>query len=123
MICPECGTEFDGGVEVCADCEVALVDAPADGGDGGEVELVPLVESMDVGFFSAVTAALEAAGIAWFVQGEESLGLLPRDGRQPSEPGVHVAVIYADRNRLEEAQTLVDRCDPVLDGVQSGPRH
>jgi hypothetical protein len=114
MLCPDCGTEYEEGVSTCADCDVALVDASEDGEEEeGMAEFSPLVESTDVTFFSLLTARLEEADIPWFVQGEESLGVLPRDGRTAQEPGAQVAVVYVAAKRLEKAQLLVESLDPV----------
>jgi hypothetical protein len=114
MFCPECETDYEEGVSVCADCGVALVDEDGDGQEEHEeTEFVALVESTDVVFFSLLTGALEEAGIPWFVQGEESLGLLPRDGRHSREPGVQVAVVYVGESRLEAARRMVEALDPV----------
>src|SRR4051794_21598394 len=114
MFCPECGVEFEDDVSVCADCEVALVDGNGeDEEEDGEMSFAPLVESMDVGFFSMVTSRLEEAGIPWFVQGEESLGVLPRDGRSAKEPGAQVAMVYVAAHRSADAWELVESLDPV----------
>ncbi|HEX3531913.1 MAG TPA: hypothetical protein VH988_33055 [Thermoanaerobaculia bacterium] len=119
MFCPDCGAEFEEGVSVCADCDVALVAESADEQDeheSGAVEFSPLVESTEVGFFSLITTRLEEANIPWFVQGEESLGVLPRDGRLPRNPGAQVAVVYVANNRVEAARQLMESLDPVAVG-------
>lgn len=119
MFCPDCGVEFEEGVTVCADCDVALVDEGADEQDeheGGPVEFSPLVESTEVGFFSLITTRLEEANIPWFVQGEESLGVLPHDGGKPQSPGAQVAVVYVANNRFEAARQLMESLDPVAVG-------
>ncbi|HEX7182714.1 MAG TPA: DUF2007 domain-containing protein [Thermoanaerobaculia bacterium] len=115
MLCPECGFEYEEGVVRCEVCEVPLVDEVHD----EPTDFVPLAESTDVVFFSLLTSRLEEAGIPWFVQSEESLGLLPRDGRGSREPGVQVVSIYVAENRFEQAQTLAKDLDPVgaLEGM------
>lgn len=117
MICPECGSEYESGVPDCADCDVPLVDEGAEE-DVEEVEFAPLVESTDVAYFSLMTAQLEEAGIPWFVQGETSLGILPRDGRKSGGPGADVVTVYVAENRFKEARQLVKDLDPVSAGME-----
>jgi hypothetical protein len=75
------------------------------------------MESTDVVFFSLLTSRLEEDDIPWFVQAEESLGLLPRDGRTAAAPGKQVAVIYVAKSRLEMARQLAESLDPVGAGA------
>lgn len=115
MVCPECGFEYEEGVARCEVCEVPLVEEAHE----EPTDFVPFVESTDVVFFSLITSRLEEAGIPWFVQSEESLGLLPRDGKGSREPGAQVVTIYVAENRIEQAQALVRDLDPVgaLEGL------
>jgi hypothetical protein len=115
MICPECGVEYVHGVSECEDCEVPLVEERAEGTE--DVEFAPFVESTDVVFFGLVTARLEEAGIPWFVQGETSLGDLPRDGASPGRTGDEVVTIYVAENRFDRARQLVRDFDPVGAGA------
>lgn len=88
MHCPECGLEYGEDSVHCVDCEVVLVgESSEEEAEEEPIEFQRLVEVADVTDFSAVTARLEDAGIAWFVQNENS-------------PGV---VIYVAQNRLPEA--------------------
>ena len=95
LFCPNCLLEFEEGLTRCGECDVELVDAIE---EEGELEFQPLLEVTEAGFFGHVTECLEEAGIAWFVQSEESLGLLPRDERAgPGRPGDNVATIYVEK--------------------------
>ncbi|HKH47315.1 MAG TPA: DUF2007 domain-containing protein [Thermoanaerobaculia bacterium] len=111
MICPECGSEYENDVPDCEGCEVPLVEEVDDGVE--EVDFAPLVESTDVAYFGLVTARLEEAGIPWFVQGETSLGVLPRDGGEMGDPGEEVVTVHVAENRFREARQLVRDLDPV----------
>ena len=111
MICPECGLEYEDGVLDCESCQVPLMDEEAE--DAEDAEFTPLVESTDVAYFGSLTAELEEAGIPWFVQGETSLGLLPRDGGETGRAGDEVVTVYVALTRLDEAHQLVRDFDPV----------
>ncbi|HYU31662.1 MAG TPA: hypothetical protein VEW48_05825 [Thermoanaerobaculia bacterium] len=115
MICPECGLEYENDVADCAGCEVPLVEEAADGVE--EIEFAPLVESTDVAYFGLVTERLEEVGIPWFVQGETSLGVLPRDGGDLGEHGDEVVTIYVAETRFRQARQLVRDLDPVGAGT------
>jgi hypothetical protein len=96
----------------CEECEVDLVE-----GGEGEIKYLPFLETTEVDSFARVTHYLEEAGIAWFVQSEESLGLLPRDDRaEPGPPGDRVATIYVDKARLAKARELVGKPEAVAAG-------
>lgn len=116
MMCPECGGEYESDVLVCEECEVLLVDAEDDD-DEEEVEFTRFVESTDVTYFALVTTRLEEAGIPWFVQGETSLGMLPRDGRDLGRSGDEVVTVYVAESRVRDARQLVRDFDPVGAGA------
>ena len=104
MHCPECGLEYGEDSVHCEDCEVVLVGDSSEEEEeeeGEPVEFQRLVEVADVADFSAVTTRLEEAGIPWFVQNENS-------------PGV---VVYVAENRLPEALVVLESA--VGAGVQS----
>ncbi len=86
-------------------------------GGEAEIEYLPLLETTEIEPFARVTNALEDEGIAWFVQSEESLGLLPRDDRAgPGAPGDRVATIYVDKARFARARELVGATEAVSAG-------
>jgi hypothetical protein len=112
LFCPNCLSEYEEGSTWCDECDVELVE-----GGEGEIEYLPLLEATDVELFARITGSLEDSGIAWFVQSEESLGLLPRDGRpEPGPPGERVATVYVDKTRLARARELVGTPETVAAG-------
>lgn len=114
MFCPNCLSEYEEGSSWCEQCEVELVGADE---EEGEIEFLPLLEVTEMDLFGQVTECLEEAGIAWFVQSEESLGLLPRDGRaEPGRPGESVATVYVDKARLDHARRLCGMAETVAAG-------
>jgi hypothetical protein len=115
MMCPECQVEYESDVLVCEECEVLLVGDEEDAEE--EVEFTRFVESTDVTYFALVTTRLEEAGIPWFVQGETSLGMLPRDGRDLGRSGDEVVTVYVAENRVRDARQLVRDFDPVGAGA------
>jgi hypothetical protein len=112
LFCPNCLSEYEEGSTWCDECDAELVE-----GEEGEIEYLPLLEVTGAALFARVTGALEDSGIAWFVQSEESLGLLPRDGRpEPGPPGERVATVYVDKTRLARARELVGAPETVAAG-------
>ncbi len=98
----------------CERCDVVLVGEAESGESEGEVEFVPFLEVTEMELFGRVTNELEEAGIPWFVQSEESLGLLPRDGfAGPGAPGTQVAAVYIARGREAEARERIGEPEPV----------
>ena len=116
MFCPNCLSEYEEGSTRCDDCEVDLFEAEEEE-EEGEIEFGPLLEVTDVELFARVAASLDEAGIAWFVQSEESLGLLPRNGRpETGRPGEKVATVYVDKARAQRARELVGEPETVAAG-------
>ena len=68
-----------------------MADTPARLVQVTEVELLPVIKSV-----------LEAAGIPYFVQGEEASALFPLEGSLPM-----AAVVHVPSDRLEEARDLL----------------
>jgi hypothetical protein len=70
MFCPSCGSEYREGFSSCADCEVALVDAPvlASHPDPGDVETV--FATGDPVLLVTAKSLLGEAGIPYLTRGE-----------------------------------------------------
>lgn len=105
MFCPECGLDYEEGVSLCMDCEVALVEEPEQE-QAGSAEFVPVVEVTDVVAFALITSRLEEEGVPWFVQSEPPLGL-------PTEPEGPVAMIYVAENSVAQALRIVEEASLV----------
>ena len=78
MFCPDCGAEYRPEFTECAECGVSLVNAlPAEERPDPDSKTVPVFRTSDAMLLPIVKSLLESAGIEYFVQGEEALGLLP----------------------------------------------
>jgi hypothetical protein len=78
MFCPDCGAEYRSEITTCADCGVPLVHAlPAEELPDPDAKLVPVFRTTDPTALPVVTSLLESAGIEYYVQGGEALGLIP----------------------------------------------
>lgn len=77
MICPQCRAEYREGFATCADCGVALVVAlpVVEAPDAAGWEVV--FRSADPSLMPVIESALDAAGIPYTIDGEESSGLFP----------------------------------------------
>lgn len=115
MFCPECRSEFRPGVHRCPDCDTALVSAlPIERHDEpGETAVV--LRTGDATFLPIAVALLESAEIPFWVEGEESWGMLPFWlGQRPiSGHGIEV-VVRVPAARAAEATALLERqSDPA----------
>ena len=72
MFCPQCQSEYREGFTTCADCGVALVDAPLDGVDeeNPDEEWVTVLETGDPGELALAHSLLDAEGITAMFPGE-----------------------------------------------------
>jgi hypothetical protein len=105
MYCPKCKAEYREGFTRCADCEVELVDALPEAGEGAlksmpRGPLVPLWEGENLALHSSLLQELEAAGIRYF---DEPMSVYPGARRAVPFPivpmvkfGYQVAVISSD---------------------------
>lgn len=78
MFCPDCGAEYRPEIRECADCGVPLVPAlPPEEAPDPDARIVPVFRTTDAMILPIVKGLLDSAGIEYFVQGEEALGLIP----------------------------------------------
>lgn len=78
MFCPDCGAEYRPEVMECAECGVPLVPAlPEEEAPTPDAKIVPVFRTTDPMLLPIVTSLIESAGIEYFVQGEEALGIIP----------------------------------------------
>jgi hypothetical protein len=78
MFCPDCGAEYRPEITECAECQVRLVSSlPAEEAPTPDAKIVPVFRTTDAMMLPIVTSLIESAGIEYFVQGEEALGLIP----------------------------------------------
>jgi len=120
MQCPECGAEYREGFTRCHDCGVTLVSDPAgadprstadarsSGAADDQPALVPVLRTTDPAFLPVVKSLLASAGVPYFVQGEEAMGLFPLGSfgghHDRSRLG---AVIHVPAARVDEVRELL----------------
>ena len=93
---------------------------PVDPEEGHEAP-VCVWETSDPAVLPVIESLLQAAEIPFFVQGEESLGMLPMGGiggtHSTLRKGI-VARILVEPARAEEARTLIDATTEVSDEAE-----
>lgn len=110
MFCPECRSEFRPDIRRCPDCDTALVSAlPLERHDDPG-ESVVVLRTGDATFLPIAVALLESAEIPFWVEGEESWGMLPFWlGQRPiSGHGIEV-VVRVPAARAAEATALLEQ--------------
>lgn len=73
-------------------------------------EYVPVWSTTDSALLPLIRSVLTAAGVPYFVQGEESLGLFPMGGIGGSQSTFRkglAAKVLVPRDRREEAERLI----------------
>ena len=110
MFCPDCGAEYRPEIKECADCRIPLVVAlPPDEGDP-DAEIVPVFRTTDSALLPIVKSLLESAGIDYYVQGEEALGLIPVGsmGSSVSRASLGAIVHVNDEDAASVRELLAD---------------
>lgn len=75
----------------------------------GPDDLVPVFRTADISLLAVVKSLLDSAGIDYFVQGEEALGLFPVGPLGGSLVGKAIAaVVMVPAERAEEAEALLE---------------
>ena len=116
MICPSCHVEYRPGFEICADCDVALVDE----GDLGaaeevlrarvdELDLAPFHETANADELGVVLENFEENGIAYVVQAGTALTLLAGPGHAVTLPEEWSARILVPGGHLDRARECLRR--------------
>ncbi len=82
MFCPDCGSEYEDGVERCSDCGSALVAALPEARPPGYVEYVEIPGVYDAGAMAVVKSLLGGEGIEHYFSDENVYaGKIPLQGR------------------------------------------
>lgn len=109
MFCPTCGGEFQPGIERCPDCEEILVEQlPEESHEAGE--MVEVFETADADLLPVVKSVLQAAGVPFFIQGEEAFNLIPLGGiAGPFARHGLAARFWVPEDRAPEAEEILSQ--------------
>ena len=126
MICPNCRAEYRPGFEICADCDVALVEegdvaaAEALGGPVDELALAPFHETASSDELGILLENFEENGIAYVVQAGTALSLLAGSGAGGILPEEWGARILVPGGELARARELLRRLREAATGGREG---
>lgn len=99
MFCPVCKSEFREAVDRCEPCGADLVDSlPPD----ADPEMTVVLRTNNQPLLSTFESALTAAGIPFFVRGEEAASLMPVN-----------AVLVVPRAHVAAAKELLKGVEPA----------
>ena len=107
MFCPGCGAEYDPGVTVCGECQVALVEEAPDFEPHFQ-NTVCVFESPNQSEIAMAESLLQGAEIPYVVQNEQSQGLIGAIVRES---------IFA---RIEVKPEFVDAASELLADLNEG---
>lgn len=104
MFCPRCRAEYREGFTVCADCHIPLVDElPAEEEpEHLDMRFVKVLETNDPTDVVQIKAALDAARIDYFIQGEVQQFMVPFT--QPAALMVPEGEVERAREALKDVQ-------------------
>jgi hypothetical protein len=111
MICPKCKAEYTRGVDVCADCDVPLVDRlTADGQFGENTEsnvgrdptFLDIFITCNAGEIAMIKSLLDDAGIDYYFQGERFASV---------HSGAYPARLFVRADQCEEALEILGDLD------------
>ena len=122
MFCPVCGAEYRPDVTECADCGVSLVLSPPEQETGEpDAKIVAVFRTTDAALLPVVRSLLDSAGIEYFVQGEEALGLLPVGGMGSNvgraSLGAIIHVAEEDAESVKEMLAEISEADDLDEAV------
>lgn len=101
MYCPECGSEYREGFTTCADCEVALTEAPPAEPIHPDVQLVTVLEATDPAAIALAESLLLEERIP-FVKKDQLQSLFPG-----SSPVVGPLLIQVAEEHAEAALEML----------------
>ena len=94
-----------------------MADEPDEPQGDPDLELVEVFETADPTLLPVLRSALEAAGIPFYTEGEESFGLLPLSGGFVSNEDPMAVEIHVPADRAEEARALIST---AVEGFSAG---
>lgn len=124
MFCPDCGAEYRPEIQVCAECHVRLVPAlPEDDPPTPNAKIVPVFRTTDSMLLPIVTSLIESAGIEYFVQGEEALGLIPVGGMGSSVSRASLgAIVHVHEEDADSVREMLAEIKQDLPDVEDADR-
>ncbi len=95
MFCPGCGAEFDPGVTICGECQVALIEEAPDMAPHFQ-DTVSIFESDDQGEIAMAESLLQGAEIPYVVQNSLGQNILGMSSRSSMIASIDVKPEFAE---------------------------
>lgn len=102
MFCPQCGAEYQDGIDDCADCGVKLSTEPSPRSAPEWVEFVTVLTTRDHSELAVAKSLLEGEGIPFFAKNEEMENLLAAGPVEIQVPPEHASAATDLLKRLNE---------------------